>query len=153
MGSLTFLTQYYFKIDGDTDSAPVQREFEKIVRKQIEKLDGSEAQSNSQDIDDDVNLANFGSLYKREESSSHNDQDTVVHDLEDEGMPGTIPTISHHVSMANGHLGGARSGSYKKKQNNYAQSKSGQNGFIPNGRPNFRNMLEESEGHSMDSHI
>lgn len=141
-----------FKVDGDTDSAPVQREFEKVVRKLIEKLDGSEAQSNSNQIDNDV--TNFGSLYQRDEKLTKENDQTVIHDLEDEGMPGTIPTISHHVAMANGHLGGGRSGSLKKKPNNYAApQKPPQNGFVPNGRPNFRTMLDDAEGYSMDSHI
>lgn len=117
------------------------------MKKLILKLEDSGAQSNSNDIDNDVDLANLGSLYKRDDKRNYQD-DTEVHDLEDEGMPGTIPTISHHVSMSNGHLGGGRSGSLHKKG---PQKPGQQNGFIPNGRPDFRSMLDDAE--SMDSHI
>lgn len=98
-------------------------------------------------------MTTFGSLYNREnrnEISNQNYHDTTITDLEEESMPGTIPTISHHVSMSNGQLGG---GSVRNKPMNYKPPTGQQNGHIPNGRPNFRNALEDAEGFPIDSHI
>jgi hypothetical protein len=94
----------------------------------------------------------FGSLYSREnrnETGNQNLNDTTITDLEEESMPGTIPTISHHVSMSNGQLGGG----FRNKTMHYKPPNAQQNGHIPNGRPNFRNALEDAEGFPIDSHI
>lgn len=60
-------------------------------------------------------------------------------------MPGAIPTISNqvsnHVALTNGHIGG---------KHTQPRAGGGQNGHVPNGRPNLRTMLEDAE---MDSHI
>ena len=128
-----------FQIDGDTDSSSVQREFERVIRQHIENLGGSEVQMNGK--------TNYGPLFNRNDSGvKQNKQVTrsaeFVEDLED-SMPGTIPTISNqvsnHVALANGHIG-------KKTQSRAA----GKNGQVPNGRSDFRSMLEDAE---MDSHI
>lgn len=61
-------------------------------------------------------------------------------------MPGTIPTISNqvsnHVALTNG---------YVRNNQKFTNARTvGQNGHIPNGRPDFRSMLEDAE---LDSHI
>lgn len=91
-----------------------------------------------------VHAKNFGSFYSKNEPQKNNRE--YVEDLEDDHMPGVIPTISNqvsnHMSLANGHLGAA---------NKYTQPRNGAtNGYIPNGRPNLRTMLQDAE---MDSHI
>lgn len=107
------------------------------MRQHIEALGGADSQRNNDD-------GNFGgALFKRNESSanlaSKKRNDAVIEDLEDT-MPGAIPTISNrvsnHMGLANGHIGG--------------KEPSQTNGHIPNGRPNFRTMLEDVE---LDSHI
>ena len=91
--------------------------------------------------------SNFGSLFTRNDSGSNvkrsSKQETMMEDLEDT-MPGVIPTISNqvsnHVAIANGGMGGKH----------LLQRLPSRNGHIPNGRPNFRSMLEDAE---LDSHI
>ncbi|XP_055545854.1 adenylate kinase isoenzyme 5 isoform X2 [Wyeomyia smithii] len=119
-------------VDGDTDSPTVQREFERIVRDNIQKV------LQQKDADDEsITPVKIGS-FKNAIQQSRQSDDTVVHDL-DADVPGVVPTISHHVSLANGHIGavGVPAGA--------------KNGFIPNGRPNFRNMLQEAD--NFDSHM
>lgn len=129
------------KVDGDTDSSSVQREFERIVRQQIEDLGGNNIRMNG-----NIPVKTFGSVYSRSDTiQRQSNDDATVYDLEDD-MPGAIiPTISSHVSMSNGHLG--RNPTQIQKTN--VKRVQGQNGHIPNGN-NFRTMLEDAES---DSHI
>lgn len=118
-------------------------EFERVVRQNIEILSGKENLMNG-DVYENNNL---GPLFNRNSSGVHNNRrgryEEVVEVLDDE-IPGVIPTISNqvsnHVALANGQLGGK----------NAQQRASGKNGHVPNGRPNFRSMLEDAE---MNSHI
>ncbi|XP_055589082.1 adenylate kinase isoenzyme 5 [Uranotaenia lowii] len=127
-------------VDGDTDSPTVQREFERIVRENIQKLGLGAEPGNAADGGSvsPIKLGSFKDAIKQGRSKvapmELKNADAIVHDL-DADVPGVVPTISHHVSLANGHLpkGGSR------------------NGFIPNGRPNFRNLLTEAD--SFDSHM
>ena len=107
-------------------------------------------QSNSYEIDKNIETQNFGSLLNsssakfsnsRKNLNHNQNREATLHDLEDDVPLGTIPTISQHV--ANGHAGKT----IKSVQ------KPGQNGHIPNGRPNFRNMLEDAENYHIDSHM
>lgn len=127
-----------FQIDGDTDSSSVQREFERVIRQHIENLGGNELQMNG---------VAHGALFNRNDSGVQQNRPgrrsaEYVEDLED-SMPGAIPTISNqvsnHVALANGHVG---------KQNQPRAA--GKNGQVPNGRPDFRSMLEDAE---LNSHI
>ncbi|XP_050082037.1 adenylate kinase isoenzyme 5 isoform X2 [Anopheles aquasalis] len=133
-------------VDGDTDSPSVQREFERIVRVNIERVLNSGLGSDSakdREAPAAVQIGSFKNVLQRTQQQTSSD-DAIVQDL-DTDMPGAVPTISHHVSLANGHLPGngkVASG-----------AGSGKNGFIPNGRPNFRNMLEEADSYPIDSHI
>lgn len=112
------------------------------MKQHIETLGGNDIKMNG----DVYEHSKHASLFNRNSSGQpKNNQkgisETVVEDLED-SMPGVIPTISNqvssHVAMTNGNLGG------KHTQQRAA------NGHIPNGRPNFRSMLEDAE---LDSHI
>ncbi|XP_037897499.1 adenylate kinase isoenzyme 5 isoform X3 [Glossina fuscipes] len=111
-------------IDGDTDSPSVQREFEKFIRIHIQKLSNAPA----------TNITNSADANIQTEA--------VVHDLE-ENMPGVVPTISHHVSLMNGHI---------KNQHSIAPSAGQKIGIQMNGviasdqkRDNFRNTFGEAE--------
>lgn len=132
-----------FQIDGDTDSSSVQREFERVIRQHIENLGGNEVQMNGIVHGN----TNFGPLFNRNDSGVRQNKASTrsaefVEDLEDT-IPGVIPTISNqvsnHVALSNGQLG-------KHTQARAA----GKNGHVPNGRSDFRSMLEDAE---MDSHI
>ncbi|XP_052867793.1 adenylate kinase isoenzyme 5 [Anopheles cruzii] len=128
-------------VDGDTDSPSVQREFERIVRVNMERVLNSGATVDPAKDSDvpAVQIGTFRTVLQR--ASQRNSADEIVQDLEPD-MPGAVPTISHHVSLVNGHLpGNGKIGSGAK------------NGFVPNGRPNFRNMLEEADSYQIDSHI
>ncbi|XP_053675840.1 uncharacterized protein LOC128726079 [Anopheles nili] len=127
-------------VDGDTDSPSVQREFERIVRVNMERVLNSDVATNDPGKDDipPVQIGTFKHVLQRNQQQSS--MDAIVHDL-DTDMPGAVPTISHHVSLANGHLPGSGKAGPAK------------NGYIPNGRPNFRNMLEEADSYPIDSHI
>lgn len=147
-----------FKVDGDTDSPAVQREFEKVIGESILKL----AQGPS------TQAVPTGSLYDRSRGGGPKtqlkrveqeleEQDAIVHDLEQEEEQAarvnqakrSVATISQHVSLGNGHL----------KRNavtlNGFGPPAGQqmNGHIPNGKPNFRNMLEEADNYPIHSYM
>ncbi|XP_058452482.1 adenylate kinase isoenzyme 5 isoform X2 [Malaya genurostris] len=117
-------------VDGDTDSPTVQREFERIVRDNIQNV--LKTHSTGESVAP-VEIGSFRNAIKRSRKSD----DAIVHDLDAE-VPGVVPTISHHVSLANGQLGGGVPVGAK-------------NGYIPNGRANFRNMLQEAN--DFDTHI
>lgn len=114
------------------------------MRQHIENLSGNEVRMNGHAQEP----ANFGTLFNRNNSGPtqnklRSNSEEFVEDLED-SLPGVIPTISNqvsnHVGLTNGTLAG------KHIQNRTAAK----NGHVPNGRPNFRSMLEDAE---MDSHI
>ncbi|XP_035909092.1 adenylate kinase isoenzyme 5 isoform X5 [Anopheles stephensi] len=125
-------------VDGDTDSPSVQREFERIVRVNMERVLNSCLGQTDPDQHDDIPPVQIGTFKTVLQRTQRNSMDAIVQDLDTE-MPGAVPTISHHVSLANGHLPGS--------------GKAAKNGYVPNGRPNFRNMLEEADSYPIDSHI
>ncbi|XP_052897678.1 uncharacterized protein LOC128304524 [Anopheles moucheti] len=127
-------------VDGDTDSPSVQREFERIVRANMERVLNSGLAETDPDRNDDIPPVQIGTFKTVLQQTQRNSMDAIVQDLDTE-MPGAVPTISHHVSLANGHLPGSGKPGPAK------------NGYVPNGRPNFRNMLEEADSYPIDSHI
>lgn len=151
-----------FQVDGDTDSSSVQREFEKVVRQQIEKLGGSNLplstrtnfNKNGDDYRQNEEMTSYssgsGGLFRPNGVTKANIQsnDEYIEDLE-EHMPGAIPTISrqvsNHMSLANGHIGSTNSGKVTRNRPPGVT-----NGYVSNGRSNFRSMLEDAE---MNSHI
>lgn len=133
------LSPFSFKVDGDTDSPTVQREFERIVRVNVERVLNSDRPDSTGDIPP-VQIGTFKTVLQR--SQRTDSMDAIVQDL-DADMPGAVPTISHHVSLANGHLPGSGKVGVQPAKN----------GYVPNGRPNFRNMLEEADSYPIDSHI
>ncbi|XP_037711267.1 adenylate kinase isoenzyme 5 isoform X3 [Drosophila subpulchrella] len=131
-------------VDGDTDSPSVQREFERLIRNHIQRLLNK--------TDDTDETATLGNQMMRNEQT-----DAILHDLET-NVPGTVPTISHHVSMMNGHL--KNRGSALGSGKHHGQM---MNGHVP-GRPgtgpvaqpvpvDFRHMLEEAERYPVDSYM
>jgi hypothetical protein len=114
-----------------------------VIRQHIETLGGNEIRNNGDD------RGNYGSLFSNQSGSGgaknhrRGRSEDIVEDLED-SMPGAIPTISNqvsnHVALVNGGGGGK-----------HTQPRApGGNGHVPNGRPNFKTMLEDAE---MNSHI
>lgn len=101
-------------VDGDTDSPTVQREFERIIRQQIQAVVGNAQILNVDHLETEENFTSIGNFRDQIQGGKKEIHDTEI------DMPGTVPTVSQHVSM-NGFL----------KQPGSAASK---NGFIPNGR-------------------
>ncbi|XP_053959984.1 adenylate kinase isoenzyme 5 [Anastrepha ludens] len=129
-------------VDGDTDSPSVQREFEKIIRQHVQNIqdDGTRPASNMIDAGMMTNHVN------------RDQTDAILHDLEN-NVPGAVPTISHHVSLMNGHL---------KNRNNSAANSLNSNQPTMNGDirvsgmtggMDFRHMLEEAERYPVDSYM
>ncbi|KAH8410026.1 hypothetical protein KR009_004261, partial [Drosophila setifemur] len=133
-------------VDGDTDSPSVQREFERLIRSHIQRLlnkgedaDATEPQGNQ--------------MMRNEQT------DAILHDLET-NVPGAVPTISHHVSMMNGHLKNRGSALGSGKHPSQMM-----NGHVPGGPGtgtgnaaqtvpvDFRQMLEEAERYPVDSYM
>lgn len=79
----------------------------------------------------------------------HDQTDAILQDLEN-NVPGAVPTISHHVSLMNGHL---------KNRNNSAANNGGvaMNGDARmaglTGGIDFRHMLQEAERYPVDSYM
>ncbi|XP_043068619.2 uncharacterized protein [Drosophila bipectinata] len=134
-------------VDGDTDSPSVQREFERLIRSHIQRL-------LNQGEDTDA-MEPLGNQMMRNEQT-----DAILHDLET-NVPGAVPTISHHVSMMNGHLKnrGSAVGSGKQMMNGHVPGRPGTgagNGNGPVGQSvpvDFRHMLEEAERYPVDSYM
>ncbi|XP_034667922.1 adenylate kinase isoenzyme 5 isoform X1 [Drosophila subobscura] len=133
-------------VDGDTDSPSVQREFERLIRNHIQQL--------LNQGDDTDATAPLGNQVLRNEQT-----DAILHDLET-NVPGAVPTISHHVSMMNGHL---KNRSSARGHSSGKQPTQMMNGHVP-GRPptgpvpqpvpvDFRHMLEEAERYPVDSYM
>lgn len=135
----------YFQVDGDADSPSVQREFERLIRNHIQQLIGK-----GEDENDNETLDNH---------MIRNDQtDAILHDLET-NMPGAVPTISHHVSMMNGHLKNQESSADNVKRattimNGHGPVRPGTGPVAPLVEPvDFRHMLDEAERYTVDSYM
>ncbi|KAL7739158.1 hypothetical protein ACLKA6_010381 [Drosophila palustris] len=132
-------------VDGDTDSPSVQREFERLIRNHIQQLTNT---VDGEDISEPM-----GNHAMRNEQT-----DAILHDLET-NVPGAVPTISHHVSMTNGHLmnrGSALGGAKRPTQmmNGHVPGRPGTGPVAPLAQPvDFRHMLEEAERYPVDSYM
>jgi hypothetical protein len=113
-----------------------------VIRQHIDNLGGNDIRMNGDD------RTNYGSMFNNQKGSEGQNlrrgrNEEVIEDLED-SLPGVIPTISNqvsnHVALVNGNTAAKHT----------QQRAPGANGHVPNGRPNFKTMLEDSE---MDSHI
>lgn len=143
---LIFLT---LQIDGDTDSPSVQREFEKSIRNHIQNLTGATAANN---------VGQMAIMpYGGGAAGAHGNQqtDAILQDLEN-NVPGAVPTISHHVSLMNGHLKNRNTSGHQLANNNntkgpntYMNGDIGQTGQTMD----FRHMLEEAERYPVDSYM
>ncbi|XP_028898851.1 adenylate kinase isoenzyme 5 isoform X2 [Zeugodacus cucurbitae] len=130
-------------VDGDTDSPSVQREFEKIIRQHIQSSEQNGTGSTNNNMADAAVMTNH---------VDHDQTDAILQDLEN-NVPGAVPTISHHVSLMNGHL---------KNRNNSAANNLNSNHVAMNGDArmpgltgviDFRHMLQEAERYPVDSYM
>ncbi|KRG03035.1 adenylate kinase isoenzyme 5 isoform X2 [Drosophila mojavensis] len=132
-------------VDGDTDSPSVQREFERLIRNHIQQL--------SNKLEGEDASESLGNHVMRNEQT-----DAILHDLET-NVPGAVPTISHHVSMMNGHIksrGSAQLNAKRPNQmmNGHVAGRPGTGPVAPLAQPvDFRHMLEEAERYPVDSYM
>ncbi|KAM7352482.1 uncharacterized protein ACRADG_004978 isoform 2-T2 [Cochliomyia hominivorax] len=129
-------------IDGDTDSPSVQREFEKAIRNHIQNLTGTQVNHIQRPL-------------SRQPPPMDQQTDAILQDLEN-NVPGAVPTISHHVSLMNGHIKNrSASGNHLANNNNNKNPTSHMNGDIGQiGQTmDFRHMLEEAERYPVDSYM
>lgn len=81
--------------------------------------------------------------------------DAILQDLEN-NVPGAVPTISHHVSLMNGHIKNRNTSANQQLANNNNKTTSYMNGDInqTTGQTmDFRHMLEEAERYPVDSYM
>lgn len=162
-----------FKVDGDTDSPAVQREFEKVIGENVQKVAPMTTveMPGGQSLFDRGQRRSRAGGVKEKETVVEEAHDAIVHDLEEEEdavevfknpmkqqthRKATMQTISHSVSLANGHLkGGGRGGGGNAAVtiNGYGPGPNQMNGHVPNGKPNFRNMLEEADNYPIHSYM
>ncbi|KAJ6645882.1 Adenylate kinase isoenzyme 5 [Pseudolycoriella hygida] len=127
-------------VDGDTDSPSVEREFEKTIRKHTTYLVDTSSQLEHKRSDSKTHVSLYSSNDQR---NSTRRIDDMVQDLD--LVPGVVPTISHQVSLVNGHLKNSATRGGKTALPEL-------NGHIANGRATFRNMLNEAEN-PIDSYM
>lgn len=117
----------------------MEKEFEKTIRKYTSELT-NRTTSSSQLQHKRNDSKSHASVYTSDQRNSTRRIDDMVQDFED--VPGVVPTISHHVSLANGNV----------KKSASRSGKTGLNGHVANGRPTFRTMLDETEN-PIDSYM
>lgn len=131
---------FFFQIDGDTDSPSVQREFEKSIRNHIQNVTGA--------LNNNIQPGITAAATRMDQQT-----DAILQDLEN-NVPGAVPTISHHVSLMNGHLknhnaSGNQLANNNKHPSSYMNGDIGQTGQTMD----FRHMLEEAERYPVDSYM
>lgn len=101
-------------MDGDTDSTQVQNDFKNVTKEHIQFLkENSEAQQidipNGNAVIPNGQAIQNGFVQNGHIPHANNNNDTVLHDLEDEPVPTISKTVSRAIAngvnhMANGHL-------------------------------------------------
>lgn len=79
-------------VDGDTDSPSVQREFERVVRQHTSRLNHETVYKPQ--LQRQISQTKIQPPTQQQQQLNH---DTIVEDLDN--MPGTVPTISNHISL------------------------------------------------------
>lgn len=127
-------------IDGDTDNPSVQREFERVIRQHTTRLNHEVAykpQSESM-------------LYNSQQKNQTN-HDQIVEDLDN--MPGSVPTISNHISLIhNNNKGSIENDNINNNSNHVSNHVANHVNEIKAANPTktFRSMLEEAETYPID---
>lgn len=164
-------------VDGDTDSPSVQREFERVIRQHTSRLNHEivyRAQSTPQQsppkplqkqlASSAVSPSTSAPTQRQQphSSQSKNLNDAIVEDLDN--MPGTVPTISNHISLIHNNT---KSPIQRDRMNNNNSSNKNRSNTTETNRVSnhvgnhvdeakanpsktFRTMLEEAESYSID---
>lgn len=150
----------------------MQREFERVIRQHTMRL--AHVAAYKVPPQQPVQTTIASSSNRRSASAIRQQHDTI--DLEDlDNVPGTVPTISNHISLIQNNKGSIESDS-NNLNNNYANhvnkttdmtnnmpskhinnNHTDANGIVPvgvaamaNGPKTFRSMLEEAETYPID---
>lgn len=150
----------------------MQREFERVIRQHTMRLGHAAAYKIPSQPQPQTTIAS--SSNRRSATAIRQQHDTI--DLEDlDNVPGTVPTISNHISLIQNNKGSNESDN-NNLNNNYANhvnkttdvsnnmpskhinnNHTDANGIVPvgvattaNGPKTFRSMLEEAETYPID---
>lgn len=161
------------QVDGDTDNVSVQREFERVIRQHTSRLGHTATYKVQAPSQQPTN--NSSSSNQRSANTARLQHDTI--DLEDlDNVPGTVPTISNHISLIQNNKG-TNEPEINNVNNNYGNNvnkttsmtnntsskhtnnnnHTDANGMllsgattVANGPKTFRSMLEEAETYPID---
>lgn len=127
-------------VDGDTDNPSVQREFERVIRQHTSRLN-HEATYKPQ-------------MLQRQNNPPKNPpdlDDSIVEDLDN--MPGTVPTISNHISLIhNNNKGSMENDSMNNNSNHVSNHVANHVNQTKPSNPTktFRSMLEDADNYPID---
>lgn len=120
----------------------MQREFEKVIRNLVRELRIPKSQETYDQTSENTVSVSHG------QSDNAN---SIIQDIEN-NVPGAVPTISHHVSLMNGHLKNFRKDYVNHNHNitkppiSIGTTKRNTNGDLRNRQSkSFKDMLEEAE--------
>lgn len=161
------------QVDGDTDNVSVQREFERVIRQHTMRLGHVAAYKLPPPPQQQQPQSTIASSSNRRSANAIRQQHDTI-DLEDlDNVPGTVPTISNHISLIQNNKVSNESDS-NNLNNNFANhvnkttdmtnnskhinnNHTDANGIVPvsvanmsNGPKTFRSMLEEAETYPID---
>ncbi|XP_055295783.1 adenylate kinase isoenzyme 5 [Sitodiplosis mosellana] len=138
-------------VDGDTDNASVQREFERVIRQHTSRLN-HEVAYKPQSMPRQNNQPKIQQQPPQQQQQQQN-HDSIVEDLDN--MPGAVPTISNHISLIHNNNKGSMENDHLNNNSNHVSNHVGNNHVnetraTANPTKTFRSMLEESETYAID---
>lgn len=142
-------------VDGDTDSSSVQREFERVIRQHTIRLSHETAYRPVLP----KSAQNFRQQLQQQQpqktTQPNGHDDPIIEDLDN--MPGSVPTISNHISLIHNNNAGPIEQDNSNNNNNIntdGRSNKNDSNLAKNHATNqtktFRSMLEEAETHPID---
>lgn len=126
-------------VDGDTDNSTVQREFERVIRQHTSRLN-HEVSYKQQPVQRQTNQPKI-----------QINNDSIVEDLDN--MPGSVPTISNHISLIHNNNKGSMENDNINNNSNHVSNHvvvNHVNETRANPTKSFRSMLEEAETYPID---
>lgn len=125
-------------VDGDTDNASVQREFERVIRQHTSRLSHEVTYKPQRQTNQSmVHQQKFDNI------------DAIVEDLDVDNMPGTVPTISNHISLIHNNRGTMENDQLNNNSNHVSNHVNAEE-KSRNPTKTFRSMLEEAETYAID---
>lgn len=129
-------------VDGDTDNPSVQREFERVIRQHTSRLNHESTYRPQSQLQRQPN---------NQPQIQPSVDDPIVEDLDN--MPGTVPTISNHISLIHSNSKGSVENDSMNNNSNHVPNHVANhvNQAKPaNPTKTFRSMLEEADNYPID---